>query len=483
MRVSIALGRDAWAGDRARSGSYNGCNDSGRTRGRDPESGGMIHMTSIETASTGERVLDVEDRPSPHVWLVLSLQHLFAMFGATVLVPILTGLSPAVALVSSGLGTLLYMVVTGFRIPVYLGSSFAFIAPIVIGSEMAGVPGAMFGAFSAGLVYLVVALMIRLFGVRWLLHLLPPIVVGPVIMVIGLGLAGIAVSMATNTAGGGDYSLTHFLVALFTLGCVLVFAIVLKGFFTVVPVLLGIVCGYVVALVLGLVDFAPVAAAPLFRVPDFTLFFAGLTGATGSIPWEVLPLLVPVAIVTIAEHIGDQVVVSRVVGRNFLVKPGLHRSLLGDGLATMLAGLLGGPPNTTYGENIGVLAITRVFSIFVVAGAAALAVVLGFVGSVAAFILSIPVAVMGGVAIALFGVIAASGLRTLIEGKVDFGEKRNLLIASVILVIGIGGAVLKIGDLMEISSMALAAIIGIVLHAALPGKETAGDTAAILGEE
>lgn len=263
----------------------------------------------------------------------------------------------------------------------------------------------------------------------------------------------------------------------------LLFAIVLRGFFTVVPVLLGIVCGYIAALVLGLVDFASVAAAPLFRLPDFTIFLTVLTQATGSVPWQVLPLLVPVAIVTIAEHIGDQIVLSRVVGRNFLVKPGLHRSLFGDGLATMLAALLGGPPNTTYGENIGVLAITRIVSVWVVAGAAVIAVVLGFVGVVSAFIASIPMAVMGGVAIALFGVIAASGLRTMIEGRVDFGEKRNLLIASVILVIGIGGAVLKLGELMEVSSMALAAILGILLHALLPGRETAGDTGAILGRE
>ncbi len=227
----------------------------------------------------------------------------------------------------------------------------------------------------------------------------------------------------------------------------------------------------------------PGVAAPLFQVPDFAVFFTNLTAATVAIPWAMLPLLVPVAIVTIAEHIGDQIVLSRITGRNFLLRPGLHRSLLGDGLATMLAACLGGPPNTTYGENIGVLAITRIFSVWVVAGAAVLAVVLGFVGVVAAFIGSIPMAGMGGVAIARVGIIAASGMRTLIEGKVDFGEKRNLLIASVILVIGIGGAVLKLGEGMEISSMALAAILGVILHAVLPGKETAGDTGAILSED
>ncbi|MEX0924117.1 MAG: solute carrier family 23 protein [Rhodovibrionaceae bacterium] len=436
-------------------------------------------MTEAKDAAV--QAISVEQRPTAHIWAVLSLQHLFAMFGATVLVPLLTGLSPAVALVSSGLGTLLYIAVTGGHIPAYLGSSFAFIGPIVAAAAVAGIPGAMFGAFCAGIVYLCVAAAIRAFGVSWLLQLLPPIVVGPVIMVIGLGLASVAVSMAQNTAGGGDYSLIHFLVALFTLGCVLVFSLVLRGFFAVVPILLGILCGYLLSILLGIVDFAPVAAAPLFRMPDFTLTFSGLTGG-GGIPWVVLPILVPVAIVTIAEHIGDQVVLSRVVGRNFLKTPGLHRSLLGDGLATMLAGLLGGPPNTTYGENIGVMAITRVFSVWVIGGAAVLAVLLGFVGSVAAFLGTIPTAVMGGVAIALFGVIASNGLRTLIDAKVDLSEKRNLLISSIILVIGIGGASLQLGDVITVTSMALAAITGVLLNAVLPGRGSGGDTAAVLDE-
>ncbi len=438
-------------------------------------------MTDSSHSET--QAIAVEARPTPHVWAVLSLQHLFAMFGATVLVPLLTGLSPAVALVSSGLGTLLYIVVTGGHIPAYLGSSFAFIGPIIAAAAIAGVPGAMFGAFCAGIVYLVVAAAIRAFGVNWLLQLLPPIVVGPVIMVIGLGLASVAVSMAQNTAGGGDYSLLHFLVALFTLGSVLLFSLVLRGFFSVVPILLGILCGYILSIVLGIVDFTPVAEAPLFRMPDFTLAFSGLTGQGGGIPWVVLPILVPVAIVTIAEHIGDQVVLSRVVGRNFLKKPGLHRSLLGDGLATMLAGLLGGPPNTTYGENIGVMAITRVYSVWVIGGAAVLATALGFVGSVAAFLATIPMAVMGGIAIALFGVIASSGLRTLIDAKVDLSDKRNLLISSIILVIGIGGASLQLGDVVTVTSMALAAIVGVLLNAVLPGRGSGGDTAAVLGDD
>jgi len=427
-------------------------------------------------------VYDVDERPPLKHWAPLSLQHLFAMFGATILVPLLTGLDPAVALFTSGVGTLTYMAVTRGQIPAYLGSSFAFIAPIIAGSRIAGIEGAMFGAFCAGLVYIVVAFLIRRYGVRWLLNLLPPVVVGPVIIVIGLGLASVAVDLATqmrDASGAKTYSLLHFVIAMATLASVVVYSIVLKGFFTVVPVLLGMLTGYVLALVTGLVDVSQIASASLIRAPDFKLFVMSFGS---GIPLAVLPLLVPVAIVTIAEHIGDQVVLSRVCGRNFLVRPGLHRSLFGDGLATMIAAFLGGPPNTTYGENVGVLAITRVLSVAVVAGAAALAIVLSFLGTAAALIGSIPTPVIGGIAIALFGIIAASGLRTLIEGGVDLAEKRNLLIVSIILVIGVGGAVLRIGSFMEISSMALAAIVGIIMHASLPGRETAGRTEDVLGD-
>jgi uracil permease len=439
-------------------------------------------MTMTENAEQDTAVAyQVEDKPPIGLWLPLSLQHLFAMFGATVLVPLLTGLDPAVALFTSGVGTLLYMAITKGRIPAYLGSSFAFISPIIIGSQMAGVSGAMFGAFCAGIVYLVVAALIKMFGVRWLLNLLPPAVVGPVIIVIGLGLASVAINLATlsNPGDATTYSLPHLGIALFTLGCAVVFAIVLKGFFTIMPILLAVICGYVAAMVFGFVDLSSVGEASLIGMPNFNFFVAGFDD---GIPWAVLPLLVPVAVVTIAEHIGDQIVLSRVVGRNFLVKPGLHRSLFGDGVATMFAAFFGGPPNTTYGENIGVLAITRVFSIWVVAGAAVFAVLLAFLGNVAAFIGSIPTPVIGGIAIALFGAIAASGVRTLVEGKVDLGQKRNLLIVSIILVIGVGGAVLKLGEHAEISSMAFAAIVGIILHAVLPGRETAGDMGAILEE-
>ncbi|HEY0837316.1 MAG TPA: solute carrier family 23 protein [Azospirillum sp.] len=426
-----------------------------------------------------DRVLDVEERPAPATFVLLSLQHLFAMFGATVLVPILTGLDPAVGLVSSGLGTLIYLAFTKWRLPAYLGSSFAFIGPIIAATAIGGTGGALIGACAAGAVYVVVGLLIKAFGVRWLMALLPPIVVGPVIVVIGLGLASVAVGMAQNTAGGGPYSLPHFLVALFTLGSIFVYSIVLRGFFTVVPILLGIVTGYLAALLAGMVDFTAIANAPLFQVPNFHLLFANAREGTSAL--AMILLVAPVALVTIAEHIGGQIVLSRVVGRNFIKDPGLHRSIIGDGVATMVAGAIGGPPATTYGENIGVLAVTRIFSVWVIGGAAVMAIVLGFVGKLSAFLSSIPPAVMGGVSIALFGVIASSGIRTLIEGKVDLGDKRNLLISSTILVIGIGGASLKFGDGgFVVSSMALSAVLGVLLNAVLPGRTSGAQNEAIL---
>ena len=417
-------------------------------------------------------VLDVHERPTPGLWLILSAQHLFAMFGATILVPYLTGLNPSVALVSSGLGTLLYIVATRGKIPAYLGSSFAFIGPIIAVSQIEGIgaAGALVGCISAGLVYVVVAALIHFFGVKWLMRLLPPVVVGPVIMVIGLGLASVAINMAMNDPATGNYSTTHFAVALATLFITIICSVFMRGVFALVPILFGIVGGYCISLALGLVDFSKVADAPLFVVPDFTFAFV----ANGSVwTWTAVALIAPVAFVTIAEHIGDQMVLSKVTGRNFLEEPGLHRSLLGDGLATILAAFIGGPPNTTYGENIGVIAITRVMSVFVVGGAACIAILFGFMGTVSALIQTVPVPVMGGVSILLFGVIASSGLRMLIDRQVDFGMKRNLIISSVILVIGIGGAFIQFSGDFKIAGMALATIVGLILNAILPGRAEA----------
>ncbi|MBB3867961.1 uracil permease [Parageobacillus toebii NBRC 107807] len=411
-------------------------------------------------------VLDIQDRPSPMQWLTLSLQHLFAMFGATILVPYLVGLSPSIALISSGLGTLAFLMITKWQVPAYLGSSFAFIAPIIAAKTAGGPGAAMIGSFLAGLVYGIVALVIKKAGYRWIMKLLPPIVVGPVIIVIGLGLANTAVNMAMNNPDG-KYSFTYFSVALVTLAATIICSVFLRGMLSLVPVLAGIIAGYVYALIVGVVDFSKVVEAKWFEMPDFLLPFVDYPV---HITWDIVLLMVPVAIVTLSEHIGHQLVLSKVVGRDLIQKPGLHRSILGDGTATMISALIGGPPKTTYGENIGVLAITRVYSVYVLAGAAMIAIIFGFIGKVTALISSIPTPVMGGVSILLFGIIASSGLRMLVDSRIDFGDTRNLVISSVILVIGIGGAVLKVTEQFQIQGMALAAIIGVLLNLILPGR-------------
>ncbi|WP_173916542.1 solute carrier family 23 protein [Halobacillus sp. Marseille-Q1614] len=433
-----------------------------------------------------QAALGIHERPNASKWLMLSMQHLFAMFGATILVPFLTGLPPAVALVSSGFGTLAYILITRGRVPAYLGSSFAFIYPIMEVSNTHGIAGAMIGSFLAGLVYGIVALLITMFGFNWLINLLPPVVVGPVIIVIGLGLASTAIDMAMYLPGEEQvYSATHFTVALVTLGVTILATVFLRGFLSLLPILIGIVSGYVFALTQGIVDTSEIAAEwaaitsaesiggffqAVFTMPEFLIPFVDFSPAS-VFSWQIVFLMVPFALVTMTEHIGDQMVLSKVVGRNFLKDPGLNRSILGDGVATMIASMLGGPPNTTYGENIGVLAITRVFSVFVIGGAAIFAIFFGFIGMSTAVIGSIPSAVMGGVSILLFGTIASSGLRMLIDNQVDFGEKRNLIIASVILVIGLGGAFVQVSEGLQIQGMALAAIIGVILNLILPGKE------------
>lgn len=375
-------------------------------------------------------------------------------------------MSPAVALVSSGLGTLAFIVVTRGKVPSYLGSSFAFINPIIATKAFDGFAGIMMGSFMVGLVYAIMALVIAKTGTKWLMKLLPPIVVGPVIMVIGLGLSSVAVSMVTNHDGG--YDINYVLVGLVTLLITIIFAIFTRGFLSVVPVLMGIIGGYIFAVIMNIVDFQQVIDAPWFQVPPFEVPFIHFTP---HFTWKVFLLMVPVAIVPIAEHIGHQLVLSKVVEKDLLADPGLDSSMLGDGVASVIASFIGGPPVTTYGENIGVLAITKAFSIYLFIGAAIFAILFGFCGKVAALLSSIPTPVMGGVSILLFGIIASSGLRMLVENKIDFSQKRNLIIASVILVIGIGGAAIHVGSHFSLEGMALASIIGIVLNQILPGKE------------
>ncbi|MGG2084894.1 uracil-xanthine permease family protein [Lysinibacillus pakistanensis] len=413
-------------------------------------------------------VLDIKDKPTTLQLVTLSFQHMFAMFGSTILVPQLVGLSPAIALLTSGIATLFFLLITKFQVPAYLGSSFAFIAPIIIATKAGGVGSAMIGAMAVGITYGIVSLIIWKSGYKWIMKILPPIVVGPVIMVIGLGLSGTAVNMAMNV--DGEYSFLHFSAALVTLFTAIIFTIFFKGILSTMPILIGLIVGYIYSMIIGIVDYTPIAKANFFASPDFLI--PGVH-YDFEITTKLLLTMVPIVIVTISEHIGHQLVLGKVVNRDYIKEPGLHRSLLGDGLGTFISALIGGPPKTTYGENIGVLAITRVYSVYVIAGAAVVAILLSFFGQAMAVIATIPTSVLGGVSILLFGIIAASGLRMLVDNHIDFGNSRNLVIASVILVIGIGGAKFVISESLSIEGMALAAIIGVVLNAILPGKKEA----------
>ncbi len=430
-------------------------------------------------------VLDIHEKPTGGQLIVLSFQHLFAMFGSTILVPQLVGLDTAIALLTSGIATIIFLFITQFKVPAYLGSSFAFISPIIMvtGFGQAGIevnPGnAMIGAMAVGIVYGIVSLLIWKTGYKWLMALLPPIVVAPVIIVIGLGLAGTAVDMAMNISveqvneqtGVAEmvkqYSGLHFSAALVTLFAAIIFNVYFKNILSAMPILLGLVVGYLYSLAIGIVNFTPVKEASWFAMPKFLL--PGVHYEF-SMTATILAAMVPVVIVTISEHIGHQLVLGKVVERDYIKDPGLHRSLLGDGLGTFVSALIGGPPKTTYGENIGVLAITKVYSVYVIFGAAIVAIIISFFGKVMALISTIPTAVLGGISILLFGIIASSGLRMFVDSQVDFSNNRNMVIASVILVIGIGGAKVEFENFL-ISGMALAAIVGVLLNLLLPGRE------------
>ncbi|EOB3347163.1 solute carrier family 23 protein [Enterococcus faecalis] len=409
-----------------------------------------------------DAVLDIKDRPQAFHWVGLSLQHLFTMFGATVLVPILVGIDPGIALVSSGLGTMVYLITTKGKIPAYLGSSFAFIAAMQMLMKSDGYPAIAQGAMTTGLVYLIVSLIIKKIGSDWLDKILPPIVVGPVVMVIGLGLAANAANNAMYN--NNVYDFKYIAVALITLGLTIFYNMFFKGFLGLIPILLGIVSGYLVALAFGIIDLTPIKEAAWFALPNFEVPFVQYEP---KLYLNAITTMAPIAFVTMTEHIGHLMVLNKLTKRNFFQDPGLSKTLMGDGLAQIVAGFVGGPPVTSYGENIGVLAITGVHSVFVIGGAAVFAVALGFVGKLSALILSIPGPVISGISFVLFGVIAASGLKILIDNKINFDKKKNLLIASVILVIGIGGLVFKVGT-FELSSMALATVLGIVLNLILP---------------
>ncbi|MEZ7598187.1 uracil-xanthine permease family protein [Streptococcus mitis] len=422
----------------------------------------------MKQESTVDLLLDVDQRPSAGKGILLSFQHVFAMFGATILVPLILGMPVSVALFASGVGTLIYMISTGFRVPVYLGSSFAFITAMSLAmKEMGGdVSAAQTGVILTGLVYVLVAASVRFAGTKWIDKLLPPIIIGPMIIVIGLGLAGSAVTNAGLVADGNWknalVAVVTFLIAAFinTKG---------KGFLRIIPFLFAIIGGYLFALTLGLVDFTPVLKANWFEIPGFYLPFS--TGGAFKeynlyFGPETIAIL-PIAIVTISEHIGDHTVLGQICGRQFLKEPGLHRTLLGDGIATSVSAFLGGPANTTYGENTGVIGMTRIASVSVIRNAAFIAIALSFLGKFTALISTIPNAVLGGMSILLYGVIASNGLKVLIKERVDFAQMRNLIIASAMLVLGLGGAILKLGP-VTLSGTALSAMTGIILNLILP---------------
>ena len=391
-------------------------------------------------------------------YLVLGIQHVFAMFGATVLVPLLTGLDVGVALVASGIGTLIYIAFTKGKAPMYLGSSFAYIAAIGAAGALGGYESAFVGLMIVGIIYVIVALIIHFLGSSWIKRALPPVVVGPMIIIIGMSLA----STAVNSAGlDGTQGIFVPIVALITFSTVVVMSIWGKGFLKVIPFLIAIVVGYVFAAVFGLIDFEIYANYSFFQIPEFT--FIG----TYSLDFSAIAIFAPLAFVTIAEHIGDHTLLGEIIDKDLITDPGLHRTLLGDGIATFVSGAIGGPANTSYGENIGVVAMTKTYSAWVTGTAAVIAITLGFLGYLQGFIMSIPWAVIGGMTIVLYGLIASSGVRILVKNKIDLGVNRNLIIVSTMLVIGLGGAVLNIFGLTMVG-MSLAMIIGIVLNLVLP---------------
>lgn len=424
-------------------------------------------------------LLDVNETPTIGKWIILAIQHVFAMFGATILVPILVNSSAGtevltipVALATSGIGTLIYILCTKGRSPVYLGSSFAFIAPLTAAYLKGGISGAMTGIMVVGLIYVIFATLIHFIGKDWIHKLLPHVVIGPMIMIIGLGLAPNAIS---QIALGTDTQIEWkgVIVAIITFLTTAIVMVRGKGFLKIVPFLIGIVVGYIAAICLGLVDFTPVAEAAFFSMPNFILPFVNYAPN-----FSALLTIAPIALVTMAEHIGDHTALGSIVGKDLLKNPGLDRTLLGDGIATFVAGMLGGPANTTYGENTSVVGMTKVASVWVIGLAAIIAICLAFLGKFTALISTIPNPVLGGVSLLLYGFIAVNGLKVLIENHIDFGKSKNIVVASTMLVLGLGGAAISIvsGDLsVTISGMSLAAIVGILLNLLLPdekGKNT-----------
>lgn len=399
-------------------------------------------------------IIQVEEKVPVNLLIPLSIQHMFAMFGATVLVPFIFGINPAIVLFMNGVGTLLFIAVTKGKAPAYLGSSFAFLAPAGIVINQMGYEYALGGFVVVGFCGCIVAFIIYKFGSDWIDVVLPPAAMGPVVALIGLELAG----SAAGNAGLLDETINmkHVIVFAVTLGVAVFGNIMFKGFLSVIPILIAVIAGYIAALLCGIVDFAEVAKAPFFALPNFQLpkFDIG----------AILTIL-PVILVITSEHIGHQVVTSKIVGRDLLKDPGLHRSLFGDNFSTMLSGMIGSVPTTTYGENIGVMAVTKVYSVRVIAGAAVLSILCSVIGKLSMLIQTVPGPVIGGISFLLYGMIGASGIRILVDSQVDYGRSRNLTLTSVIFVTGLSGIAVKLGN-VELTGMVLACIVGMLLSLA-----------------
>jgi uracil permease len=381
--------------------------------------------------------------------MVLGVQFLFVAFGATVLVPLLVGIDPAVALFTAGVGTLIFHVVTKGMVPVFLGSSFAFIAPIIEATRLYGLPGTFSGIIAVGLVYGLVSAIVKWRGIKFIERLFPATVVGPVIITIGLSLASVAVDMAK----------THWIIAGISLATAVIVVVYTKGLIKLVPIFIGIIVGYLSGFLFGVIDFTPVKEAAWFALPGFIM---------PEFSWGAILYMIPVAVAPIIEHVGDMYAIGGVAEKNFIEKPGLHRTLLGDGIATGLAGMVGGVPNTTYSEVTGAIALTKVTNPFILRIAAVTAIVFSLVGKISGILKTIPQAVLGGIMLLLFGLIASIGIKTLIDSKTDMSQIRNQVVVSIVLTVGIGGAVISWGN-FSLAGIGLAAVAGILLNLILPG--------------
>lgn len=397
------------------------------------------------------KIIQVEEKVPPKLLIPLSIQHMFAMFGASVLVPSLFGMNPAIVLFMNGIGTLLFILITKGKAPAYLGSSFAFIAPSLVVMGKFGYEYALGGFVVVGLCGCILSLIIYKFGSDWIDVVLPPAAMGPVVALIGLELSG----TAAKNAGLLDEKIQteSVIVFLVTLGVAVFGSVVFRKFLSVIPILIAILAGYVAAILCGIVDFTPVAEAAFFSLPNFT---------TPKFNVEAILIILPVILVVASEHIGHQIVTEKIIGRDLIKNPGLHRSMFADNFSTMLSGLIGSVPTTTYGENIGVMAMTKVYSVYVIGGAAVLSIICSFIGKLTALIQTIPSPIIGGISFLLYGMIGTSGIRILVDGKVDYSRSRNMALTSVIFVTGLSGIKISIGEI-ELTGMVLACIVGMIL--------------------